>query len=1302
MLVEGEPALWQWEINDDAPPNTSFVEFPPNEIPLDIPVGYTVSSNELDADFECALDPINPDAPEYSGCATADNRFIDLGTPEAGEHTLYVRAIDPSLNVDPTPAIDVFTVVGPAVTTFTEGPVGAPLPLEGATTPHRTATFAWESNQSGPITYMCSLDGAEFTPCDVADRRSPASSAPATRSRCSPRTGSGSSRSRPPRTSGRSPCRRARSSRTPRSAQAPLDGATSATVRFTFTSDIPGSTFQCKLDNGPVTPCASGVTYHNLADTNFRPPHVFQVFAVSPAGIEDSTPEIWEFGIDYAPETFIESFPPNPSSSTFATFGFGSNDPNATFECALDTIALSSCANPELFEGLLPGVHELYAAAKDAAGNVDPTPEVYRWTVGPPPGVAFTRTPPEQSTENTATFEFTSDVPGNVGVTFECAFGEAIEAEIWAPCTSPKTFTNLVFGEHEFAVRAKDAAGNVSEFPAEWGWEVGGFAPTVMITSEPWVNDERRTATFEFQANGSNLIFTCSIDGSEMSPCPTTESGATVTKGRKTYSGLALGPHEFEVQVYAPLALEEPLITSYAWNVVELTAPKTTISFGPPAIVGTEEGGSLEATVGFFFSGNEPLATFECALDGELFSDCDSPAQFDATIGEHLFRVRAVDVALNIDATPASWEFTVVEAPDTFIDMGPEGEFNTGRATFHFSSTLAGSTFECAIDMGQFFACDNPHVVTGLPDGEHTFEVRAVKQHGTVKVVDTTPELWEWTVENQLPDTEIVSGPATANPTTSFGGTFRFSSPDPTVGEFECALDGGLFDDCSADPAPDPDRGLAHPRGARRARPAHAARARARRRRPLRPDARVLHVARGPGAGDEHHGRPADRDERDDREDRVRLADRRQLRVLARQRGLRGLHRRPRTVTGLSVGWHSFSVRAIDSHGFVDQTPASTSWTVTHPAETTPPVTTILSGPAPAPGGSTASTVATFRFEASELGTTWDCSLDGSAYSFCMPGKTYNDLALGEHVFRLYATDAAGNVEATPVEYRWTVIDGATTPPETFITRAPAAVSTTDNATFEFGSTQEGSTYQCSIDLKAFETCTSPKTYTAIPPGEHIFYVRATNEQGATDQSPAFYEWTSEDVTPPSTELLVTPTDPSGSANARFEFTGTDNALVVEGEVVPLTFECNLDNQGWQECFSPKIYTGLTAGFHTFQVRALDDAGNFDPTPAGYSWEILDGTPPETNIDDGPDTPTTETTATLEFSSPTAGATFECALDAAAFDTCESPLELHRRRRRRPRLPRPRQEPGRPRRRHARSCTRGRSRSRRTRRRPRR
>ena len=215
----GLPALWEWEINDDAPPNTSIVQFAPNEIPLDIPVGYTVSSNELDADFECALDPINPDAPEYSGCATADNRFIDLGTPEAGEHTLYVRAIDPSLNVDPTPAIDVFTVVGPAVTTFTEGPVGAPLPLEPATTPHRTATFAWDGQPARADHVHVQPRRRRVHAVRVADDLHRPRAHAATRSRCSPRTGSGSSRSRPPRTTGRSPCPRARSSRTPTSSR---------------------------------------------------------------------------------------------------------------------------------------------------------------------------------------------------------------------------------------------------------------------------------------------------------------------------------------------------------------------------------------------------------------------------------------------------------------------------------------------------------------------------------------------------------------------------------------------------------------------------------------------------------------------------------------------------------------------------------------------------------------------------------------------------------------------------------------------------------------------------------------------------------------------------------------------------------------------------------------------------------------------------------------------------------------------------------------------------------------------------
>jgi hypothetical protein len=51
------------------------------------------------------------------------------------------------------------------------------------------------------------------------------------------------------------------------------------------------------------------------------------------------------------------------------------------------------------------------------------------------------------------------------------------------------------------------------------------------------------------------------------------------------------------------------------------------------------------------------------------------------------------------------------------------------------------------------------------------------------------------------------------------------------------------------------------------------------------------------------------------------------------------------------------------------------------------------------------------------------------------------------------------------------------------------------------------------------------------------------------------------------------------------------------------TFECSLDGAGFRECDSPQLYTDLGAGWHTFKVRAVDSAGNVDPTPAVRRWQ---------------------------------------------------------------------------------------------------
>jgi hypothetical protein len=69
-----------------------------------------------------------------------------------------------------------------------------------------------------------------------------------------------------------------------------------------------------------------------------------------------------------------------------------------------------------------------------------------------------------------------------------------------------------------------------------------------------------------------------------------------------------------------------------------------------------------------------------------------------------------------------------------------------------------------------------------------------------------------------------------------------------------------------------------------------------------------------------------------------------------------------------------------------------------------------------------------------------------------------------------------------------------------------------------------------------------------------------------------------------------------------FSFTGSD----VGGSDVA-SFECSLDAMPFAACASPASYTGLGLGSHVFKVRARDGAGNVDPTPASYAWNVVPG-----------------------------------------------------------------------------------------------
>jgi hypothetical protein len=271
------------------------------------------------------------------------------------------------------------------------------------------------------------------------------------------------------------------------------------------------------------------------------------------------------------------------------------------------------------------------------------------------------------------------------------------------------------------------------------------------------------------------------------------------------------------------------------------------------------------------------------------------------------------------------------------------------------------------------------------------------------------------------------------------------------------------------------------------------------------------------------------------------------------------------------------------------------------------------------------------------------------------------------------ARDAANNTDAGPATATWTVVAQPpvdTTAPTTTVTSAPSDPTTDTTASFGFTGTDDTTaanalTFQCSLDNVAYATCVSPKAYTDLTPGTHNVRIRARDEAGNVDGSAASVTWTIAvpDTTAPQTTISSAPQALTLSNDAQFAFTAQDNTTAA----AELTFQCRLDGAAWAACTSPASYTGLALLGHTFDVRAIDAAGNADGSPATAAWTVLAPALPDPIVDlptvpdvpDAPDVPdpvvdvpsdpvVVPVATRVSFTAPAAGATFGKSLTAAA------------------------------------------------------
>jgi hypothetical protein len=140
-------------------------------------------------------------------------------------------------------------------------------------------------------------------------------------------------------------------------------------------------------------------------------------------------------------------------------------------------------------------------------------------------------------------------------------------------------------------------------------------------------------------------------------------------------------------------------------------------------------------------------------------------------------------------------------------------------------------------------------------------------------------------------------------------------------------------------------------------------------------------------------------------------------------------------------------------------------------------------------------------------------------------------------------------------------------------------------------------------------------------------------------------------VAAPRGPAVPTPTITSGpsgattSTSARFAFTGA------RGD----TYECSLDTTAFTACTSPKSYSGLANGQHTFRVRERNARLGVGDA-ASRTWTVDTIAPPAPQITQQPPGVTNLTSARFAYTDAEAGVRWECRVDGVAWDECTNPV----------------------------------------------
>jgi hypothetical protein len=181
-------------------------------------------------------------------------------------------------------------------------------------------------------------------------------------------------------------------------------------------------------------------------------------------------------------------------------------------------------------------------------------------------------------------------------------------------------------------------------------------------------------------------------------------------------------------------------------------------------------------------------------------------------------------------------------------------------------------------------------------------------------------------------------------------------------------------------------------------------------------------------------------------------------------------------------------------------------------------------------------------------------------------------------------------------------------PPQTSIAAGPANGATISDPTPTYTlAANEPATFQRRVDGGPFQPCQASCTVPSLSDGAHSLAFRATDQDPpatadptpvtravTVDTSPPSGGGGGGDDDPPETTILSGPKKKTKKKSVTFRFSSNEGGS---------TFECALDEKAFSPCSSPARVKARKKGRHSFDVHAVDAAGNVDQTPATHSWK---------------------------------------------------------------------------------------------------